>query len=127
MSLFGHGIPVKNSIFTFRQNPGSLIDPLLITVDDLMFLFELLENFEEAITQFYTTQEGLNLDVSLGFEDLTLRLNPIRLYVRRLYLSLEYPLLSNNKFDCKLLYKLYQEHPILRMYDFSENEPQCSL
>jgi hypothetical protein len=126
MSLFGQYNVPKTSIFSFRQSPGSIFNPLTVSVEDLMFLFQIIENLEEALQEFFYTQEMFNLDVTVGFQDLNLRLNFLRLYARRLYSSLEYPLLPNGFYDCKLLLKLYTEHPILRLYDFCENEPQCS-
>jgi hypothetical protein len=128
MSLFGRQLTSRNNIFSFRETIGTIFDPLSVSVDDLMYLFQLLENLETAISQFFVIPGSGILDIrpDVGFGNITLNVSFIRVFARQLYHSLGYPFLSNGKYDCQLLLRLYQQHPILRMYDFSEYEPQCS-
>jgi hypothetical protein len=128
MSLFGRGFTSRNNIFSFRETIGSIFDPLTVTVDDLMYVFQLLENLEQAISQFYvaTGSNLLDIDVNVGFQNITLSISFLRVYARQLYRSIGYPFTSTGGYDCHYLLTLYTQHPILRLYDFCENEPQCS-
>jgi hypothetical protein len=128
MSLFGRGLSSRNNIFSFRETIGSIFDPLTVTVDDLIYVFQLLENLEQAISQFYVSIGSglLDIDVNVGFQNINLNVTFNKLYARQLYNSLGYPLTSTGQYDCNYLLTLYTQHPILRLYDFCENEPQCS-
>ena len=122
MSIFG-GDRVQVNIFgeILDVPSGQETDVLSL----LLNLFDIIETIEETIVDVLLPKDELGITPELAMKSVSLMGKYAPLLARRLYYKYGYENLLNGTCDCRILRKLYQEHPILRLYSFELAEPSC--
>jgi len=122
MSIFGGGVTQMNiygEILNIQDSQETDILSLLLS------LFDIIETIEDTIVDVLLPSDELGISPELAMKSVSLVGQYAPLLARRLYYKYGYENLANGTCDCRILRKLYEEHPILRLYSFEIAEPRC--
>lgn len=124
MSIFGTS-PTSRNIFGIPASVSKDTNEIDVT-NILLEAFDTIEAIEEmmlSLIDMYPSK--FNINPEMGFKDVTVNVNFVSMFARRLYYKNGFSNLPDGSCDCDILRRLYQEHPILRQYSFELNEPKC--
>lgn len=122
MSIYG-GDPFRMNIFGELLNTQNSQDNNTLSL--LLELFDLIETIEETIVNLFLPSDELGITPEYAMKSVSVTGKYAPLLARKLYYKYGHENLANGTCDCRILRKLYQEHPILRLYSFEMAEPKC--
>lgn len=123
MSIFGGnggGVNIIGVSTNVSESTGSVeITSLLLN------LFDMIETIEDTIVDALLPKDEFGITPEIGFNSITVKGKYAPLLARRLYFQNGFDVLPTGTCDCRILERLYKEHPVLRLYSFELSEPRC--
>ena len=123
MSVFGG--PSTNVNIYGNSTSSSTFDEKVDNTKLLLDLFDMIEIIEDTVFTLILPKDEFGIAPEAGFKSITVQGNYPSLLARKLYYKNGFPTLPNGTCDCRILERLYKEHPVLRLYSFESAEPQC--